>query len=49
MRAPAIDPTQGQKAQVKVVASRLINPVTGYALAAVVSAAFWAMLLTAIF
>jgi hypothetical protein len=49
MRAPAIETTQTDKAQVKVVASRLINPVTGYGLAAVVSAAFWAMLLTAIF
>ena len=49
MRAPAIETTQGDKARVQVVASRLINPVTGYALAAVVSAAFWAMLLTAIF
>jgi hypothetical protein len=49
MRAPAIETTQGEKARVQVVASRLINPVTGYALAAVVSAAFWAMLLTALF
>ncbi len=49
MRAPAIETTQGEKARAQVVATRLINPVTGYALAAVVSAAFWALLLTAIF
>ncbi|MFN7129485.1 MAG: hypothetical protein ACK4OJ_10510 [Brevundimonas sp.] len=49
MRAPAIETTQTDKARVQVAASRLVNPVTGYALAAVVSAAFWAMLLTAIF
>ncbi|MBA4808822.1 hypothetical protein [Brevundimonas sp.] len=49
MRASAIDTTPAEKAPVKVVPSRLINPVTGYGLAAVVSAAFWAVLLTAIF
>ncbi|WP_395944969.1 hypothetical protein [Brevundimonas sp.] len=49
MRAPAINTTQGQNAPVRDLASRLINPVTGYALAIVVSVAFWAILLSAIF
>jgi hypothetical protein len=53
MQAPAIETTQAQAkvlaAPVRDVPSRLINPITGYALAAVVSAGFWALLLVAIF
>jgi hypothetical protein len=49
MQAPAIETTQGEAAPVRDVPSRLINPITGYALAAVVSAGFWALLLAVIF
>jgi hypothetical protein len=37
-----------QRAEVPVQA-RALSPLTGYVLAAVVGAAFWAMLLTALF
>lgn len=47
MTAPTI---QTSTAQVRAARPRrLLNPVTGYALAILLSGAFWALLLTAIF
>jgi len=49
MRVPAIHTTSAEKVVVRAATSRLVNPITGYALAAVISAALWGLLLSVIF
>lgn len=49
MQAQTIKQIHGDVAPAAPATSRFINPVTGYALAVVVSGAFWAMLLAVIF
>lgn len=46
MPTPSVVTKQGAEVQVQ---ARGLNPVMGYVLAAVVGAALWAMLLTALF
>ncbi|MDK2746814.1 MAG: hypothetical protein KYX67_05810 [Brevundimonas sp.] len=46
MPTPLVAAKQGAEAPVQ---ARALSPLTGYVLAAVVGAAFWAMLLTALF
>ncbi len=49
MRAPAIHTARADVATRDAARTRIINPVTGYGLAVVVSVAFWGLLLAAIF